>query len=89
VNGAVAGGAAESGGPAASGGLSPLANGAHPAPGDAETAGQAPGNDTGSAAQAPGNEAAGPGAGAVPAPRVLPASPVPPPAEGGADPAGD
>ena len=89
VNGVVAGGAAESGSPAASGGLGPLANGAHPASGAAGTAGQAPGNDTGSAAQAAGNEAAGPGAGAAPAPRVLPASPVPPPAEGGADPAGD
>ena len=89
VNGVVTGGAAESGNPAASDGLSPLANGTHPASGDAGTAGQAPGNDTGSAAQAPGNEAAGPGAGAAPVPRVLPASPVPPAAEGGADPAGD
>ena len=89
VNGVVTGGAAESGSPAASVGLSPLANGAHPVSGDAGTAGQAPGNDTGSAAQAPGNEAAGPGAGAAPVPRVLPASPVPPAAEGGADPAGD
>jgi ribonuclease-3 len=85
VNGVVAGGAAGSGSPAASGGPSPLANGAHPASGDAGTAGQAPGTDTGTAAQAPGNDAAGPGAGAAPVPRVAPASPVPP----GDDLAGD
>jgi len=85
VNGVVAGGAAGSGSPAGSGGPSPLANGAHPASGDAGTTGQAPGNDTGTAAQGSGNDAAGPGAGAAPVPRVAPASPVPP----GDDPAGD
>jgi ribonuclease III len=89
VNGVVAGGAAGSGSPAASGGPGLLANGAHPASGDAGTAGQAPGNDPGTGAQAPGNDAAGPGAGAAPVPRVPPAFPVPPPAEGGAGPAGD
>jgi ribonuclease III len=88
-NGAVAGGAAASGSPAASAGPSPLANGAHPASGDAGTAGRAPANDAGTAAPAPGNDAAGPGAGAPHVPRVPPASPVPPPAEGGAGPAGD
>jgi ribonuclease III len=89
VNGAVAGGAAASGSPAVSGGPGPLANGAHPASGGAGTAGQAPGNDAGTAAEARGNDAAGPGAGAAPVPPAPPASRVPPPAEGGADPAGD
>jgi ribonuclease III len=84
VNGVVASGAAGSGSPAASG-PGPLANGAHPAAGDAGTAGQVPGNDTGTAAQAPGNDAAGPGADAAPVPPAFPASPVPP----GDDPAGD
>jgi ribonuclease III len=64
VNGAVAGGAAGSGGPAASAGPSPLANGAHPAA-----------DDAGAAAPAPGNAAADPGAGAAPVP---PVPPVPP-----------
>jgi ribonuclease-3 len=89
ANGAVAGGAAGSGSLAASGGPSPLANGAHPASGDAAAAARAPGNDAGAAAPVPGNVPAGPGAGAAPVPPVPPASPVPPAAEGGAEPAGD
>jgi ribonuclease-3 len=89
ANGAVAGGAAGSGSLAASGGPSPLANGAHPAADDAGAAARAPGNDAGAAAPAPGNVPAGPGAGAAPVPPVPPASPVPPAAEGGAEPAGD
>jgi ribonuclease III len=89
ANGAVARGAAGSGSPAASGGASPLANGAHPASGDAGAAAQAPGNDAVAAARAPGNVPAGTGAGAAPVPPVPPASPVPPAAEGGAEPAGD
>jgi ribonuclease-3 len=89
ANGAVAGGAAGSGSLAASGGPSPLANGAHPASGDAAAAARAPGNDAGAAAPPPGNVPAGPGAGAAPVPPVPPASPVPPAAEGGAEPAGD
>jgi ribonuclease-3 len=89
ANGAVAGGAAGSGSLSASGGPSPLANGAHPASGDAGAAAGAPGNDAGAAAPAPGNVPAGPGAGAAPVPPVPPASPVPPAAEGGAEPAGD
>jgi ribonuclease-3 len=89
ANGAVAGGAAGSSSLAASGGPSPLANGAHPASGDAGAAARAPGNDAGAAAPAPGSVPAGPGAGAAPVPPVPPASPVPPAAEGGAEPAGD
>jgi ribonuclease-3 len=89
ADGAVAGGAAGSGSLSASGGPSPLANGAHPASGDAGAAARAPGNDAGAAAPAPGNVPAGPGAGAAPVPPVPPASPVPPAAEGGAEPAGD
>jgi ribonuclease-3 len=89
ADGAVAGGAAGSGSLSASGGPSPLANGAHPASGDAGAAARAPGNDAGAAAPVPGNVPAGPGAGAAPVPPVPPASPVPPAAEGGAEPAGD